>query len=41
MRHLTDVEGERLQGMPDHHTNIMWIGKRIDFVDGILNDSCS
>ncbi|MCJ8292893.1 MAG: DNA cytosine methyltransferase [Colwellia sp.] len=62
VRRLTEVEGERLQGMPDHHTNIIWkgkpapsgqrykaignsmavpamawIGKRIDFVDGLLN----
>lgn len=64
VRRLTEVEGERLQGMPDHHTNIMWkgkpapagqrykaignsmatvamhwIGKRIDFVDGVINGS--
>ena len=63
VRRLTEVEGERLQGMPEHHTNIIWkgkpapsgqrykaignsmatvamhwIGKRIDFVDEVLND---
>ncbi len=62
-RRITEVEGERLQGMPDHHTNIIWkgkpapsgqrykaignsmatvvmhwLGKRIDYVDGLLND---
>ena len=62
VRRLTQVEGERLQGMPDHHTNIIWkgkpapaghrykaignsmatvamnwIGKRIDYVEGLIN----
>ncbi len=27
VRRLTPVECERLQGMPDHHTNIIWKGK--------------
>lgn len=64
VRRLTPVECERLQGMPDHHTNIIWkgkpapagqrykaignsmatvamhwLGKRIDFVDGVINGS--
>lgn len=27
VRRMTPLEGERLQGMPDHHTNIIWKGK--------------